>query len=306
MTTAHVDVDVRRVAGRIGAEMVGIGLGPDLEPAVVSDIRAALLQHRVLFFRGQHDLDDESQAGFARLLGSLTRAHPTVPSHEKDANVLPIDSERGQRANSWHTDVTFVDSPPSISVLRAVSLPPFGGDTAWANTVAAYTGLPAELRQLADQLWALHTNDYDYATWHSAPVVSEQTRHYREVFTATVYETHHPVVRVHPETGERALLLGHFAQRILGLSGGDSRHVIELLQSHVTRQENTVRWQWRPGDVAIWDNRSTQHYAIADYDDHPRLLHRVTLTGDVPVSVTGKPSVAQRGDATTYSLAATG
>src|SRR5205807_7820345 len=131
---------------------------------------------------------------------------------------------------------------------------------------AAYQDLSPELRALADTLWAVHTNEYDYQA-RRANATAEDLRYFREVFTSTVYETEHPVVRVHPETGERALLLGHFVKKLVGLSGTESQAVFQLLQARVTQLENTVRWAWKPGDVAIWDNRATQHYGAADYDD---------------------------------------
>jgi taurine dioxygenase len=300
-------IDVRRIAGHIGAEVTGIQVGPGLEPGTVAFIRAALLEHKVIFFRGQEHLDDAGQAGFARLFGDLTKAHPTVPG-TGGAHVLELDAQRGGgKANAWHTDVTFVDRPPAISVLRAVTLPPYGGDTAWANTVSAYESLSPALRSLAQTLWALHSNDYDYAVLSGGGVTAGKSardeRHYREVFTSTVYQTEHPVVRVHPETGERALLLGQFVRRILGVGASDSRHLFELFQQHVTRLENTVRWRWAPGDVVVWDNRSTQHYAIDDYGDLPRKVHRVTIAGGQAASVDGQLSRAIAGDSATYVLA---
>jgi alpha-ketoglutarate-dependent sulfate ester dioxygenase len=303
MTPGRTNIAAKPVAGHIGAEITGVALGSDLDQDTVDAIRETVLTHRVVFFRDQHHLDDNSQAGFGQLLGELTTAHPTVPGLAAERNVLPVDSENGNRANSWHSDVTFVDRPPSFSILRAIRLPAYGGDTAWANTVSAYEGLPEVLRQLADNLWALHTNDYDYASSHGSAQLSEKTRKYREVFTSTIYQTEHPVVRIHPETGERALLLGHFAQRIIGLNGRDSRHLLDVLQGHVTRLENTVRWRWREGDVALWDNRTTQHYAVADYGDLARRMHRITIAGDVPISIGGKQSVARQGDSADYAPA---
>jgi alpha-ketoglutarate-dependent sulfate ester dioxygenase len=303
MSTAEQILDVRKVAGAIGAEVTGVRLSGDLDDSVVAAVRAAVLEHRVVFLRGQDHLDDETQAAFARRLGELTTAHPTVPSVEHDRTVLAVDSAGGNRANSWHTDVTFVDHPPAFSLLRAIVLPPYGGDTSWANTVTAYESLPAPLRELAERLWAEHTNDYDYATSHAVVELTEEQAARQEEFTATVYKTEHPVVQVHPETGEKALLLGQFAQRFVGLTGTDSRHLLALFQEHVTRLENTVRWQWQPGDIAIWDNRGTQHYAVADYGDLPRRLHRVTVVGTVPVGVDGRRSIARQGDASGYLAA---
>jgi taurine dioxygenase len=299
MTNSNLNSDVRQVAGRIGAEITGVDLADDLSPETVQHIRDTLLQHKVVFLRGQENLTDDKQVAFARKLGVVTTAHPTVPGEENAAHVLPLDADRGARANSWHTDVTFVETPPAFSVLRAVTVPPYGGDTVWANTVAAYEGLTPEIQELAGRLRALHTNAYDYAAEKPNPSEAAQERH--KQFVSTIYETEHPVVRVHPETGERSLLLGHFVQQILGLRRSDSTRLFDLLQSHVTRLENTVRWRWAPGDVAIWDNRATQHYALDDYGDLARKVSRVTVAGDVPVDVQGERSVARQGDASAYS-----
>jgi alkyl sulfatase len=293
-------VTVVQIGGRIGARVDGVRLGPDLDAVTVAQIRSALHTHKVIFFRGQRHLDDDGQLGFARLLGEPTTAHPTVRG--SSTHILSIDSERS-KANSWHTDVTFVDRIPAASILRAIELPPYGGTTTWANTVAAYHALPAPLKNLADQLWAVHTNAYDYAADAEtvSDLVDEQRAAYRQEFRSINFETEHPVVRVHPETGERALLLGHFIREFVGLNSNESHALFHVLQDRVIRLENTVRWSWEPGDVAIWDNRATQHYAISDYDDHHRLLHRITLAGDVPVGVDGARSITRSGDAAHFS-----
>jgi alpha-ketoglutarate-dependent sulfate ester dioxygenase len=295
-------VTVHKLGAGVGARIDGVRLGGDVPADVVAEIREALLANKVVFFSGQQHLDDAGQLAFARLLGEPTLAHPTVQGQEH-TNVLAIDSEHG-KANSWHTDVTFVDRVPAISILRAIELPPYGGSTVWANTARAYDELPEALKALVDRLWAVHTNVYDYAghadsTRIGGVDVKEQA--YREEFVSQRYETEHPVVRVHPETGERALLLGQFVKRIVGVSPRESQAIFELLQNRVTRLENTVRWQWSDGDVAIWDNRATQHYGVADYDDLRRRLHRITIAGDVPVSVEGVPSTTIVGDAAHFS-----
>jgi alpha-ketoglutarate-dependent taurine dioxygenase len=294
-------IGVRQVGGNLGAELSGVRIGGELPGEVVSELRRALLRHRVVFLRGQEHADDGAQRAFAELLGTPTKPHPTVSGDGRA--VLPIDSEEG-RANSWHTDVTFVDRIPAISILRAITLPPYGGSTVWANTVRAYATLPPALRALADALWAVHSNLYDYAGFKGEQKlggVDVKEEAYRREFEQREFETKHPVVRIHPETGEPSLVLGHFVRRFVGLSTPDSNDLLALLQRHVTRLENTVRWSWRAGDVAIWDNRSTQHYAVADYDEHPRMLHRITLAGDVPVSLDGARSTALKGDASDYS-----
>ncbi|MGW7302635.1 TauD/TfdA dioxygenase family protein [Streptomyces sp. NPDC054829] len=292
--TTSTGFDVRRIGGRIGAEIVGVDLSAELSPALFAEINSALLEHKALVFRGQ-DLDDEGQLRFASLFGELTTAHPTVPSADGRPNVLPVDGEEGVRANHWHTDVTFVRTPPKVTTLRGIVIPPYGGNTLIANSAAAYRDLPEPLRELADKLWAVHTNDYDYA----APKSDKAAEHRRQ-FVSRTYRTAHPVVRVHPETGERGLFIGGFAQSIVGLNGSDSRDLLRLFQSYVTRPENIVRVAWSPGDVVVFDNRITQHYAPDDYGDLPRLLHRVTVAGDVPAGLDGTLSHVIAGDEATH------
>lgn len=283
--------NIRRIGGRIGAEVTGADLtDPDALP--FEWIEAALLEHKALVFRGA-DLDDEGQLRFAARFGDLTRAHPTVPSVEGRPDILPVEGAEGIRANRWHTDVTFVRTPPKVSTLRALVVPPYGGNTLIANTGAAYRDLPDPLRDLADNLWAVHTNDYDYALPRTN---QDKAAEYREVFTSQRYRTAHPVVRVHPVTRERGLFIGGFAQQILGLSGGESRDILRILQAYVTRPENILRVQWNPGDLVVFDNRITQHYAPDDYGDQPRTLRRVTVAGDVPAGKTGELSHIIEGD----------
>ncbi|HWA72393.1 MAG TPA: TauD/TfdA family dioxygenase [Polyangiaceae bacterium] len=286
-------IEVVPVAGRIGAEIRGVRLSADLSAAARGQIREAWLKHKVVFFRNQQHLDEAAQESLTTLFGGPPVGHPTVPSIDGTRFITELDSRHGGRANSWHTDVTFVDAYPRASILRALVVPTAGGDTTWANTVAAYQELSPELRELADKLWALHTNEYDYQA-RRTKASPEDLKYYEEVFTSTVYETEHPLVRVHPETGERSLLLGHFFKKFIGLSTHDSQRLFEVFQDHITRLENTVRWRWAVGDVAVWDNRATQHYAINDYGDQHRLVRRVTVDGDVPVSIDGRRSVTRK------------
>jgi alpha-ketoglutarate-dependent taurine dioxygenase len=289
---------VRPVSGRIGGQITGIDLDGDVDDEAIAFIRAALLRHRVIFLRGQH-LDAAQHLAFADRFGVRTRAHPTLPALDAlHADVLDLDSENVTgRANNWHTDVTFAHRPPFGSILRALVIPDVGGDTLWANTVAAYDDLPASLRGLADASWAVHSNAFDYA---AAPAAGAKAQSFDQTFTSTYFETEHPVVRVHPETGEPALLLGSFARRLVGLSSAESSDLLRVLQSYVTRPENTVRWHWQAGDVAFWDNRSTQHYALYDYAGQPRRVQRVTLAGEVPLGLDGRSSVSVAGDLSNY------
>lgn len=286
------EADVVRRAGRLGAEIKNVQLSGGLADVAVDAIHRLLLSHKVIFFRGQHHLDDAEQERFARRLGDLV-PHPTIGALKGTASILELDASRGGgRADRWHTDVTFVDAHPKFSILRGVVIPEFGGDTVFANTATAYEELPDALKRLAEELWAVHSNAYDYAVRTRA--TDADRKHFEEVFTGTVYETEHPVVQVHPDTGERALLLGNFVQRFVGLSKGDSQKLFDLFQSHITAPENTVRWSWKEGDVVIWDNRATQHYAVNDYGDQKRVVHRATVDGDVPRSVGGELSILRK------------
>ena len=295
--------EINPIGGRLGAEIRGVRLSSDLPQAVITAIQAAVHQYKVVFFRDQQHLDDAAQEAFATRFGAPV-AHPTVPVAEGSSYLLELNSERGGRANSWHTDVTFALNYPKASILRAVVSPASGGDTVWSNTVAAYERLPGPLKLLADDLWAIHSNDYDYAAQRPELKTSEQAERFRAVFASTIFETQHPVVRVHPVTGERSLVLGHFIKSFVGLSNADSRAVFDVLQGHVEALENTVRWRWREGDVAFWDNQATQHYAVNDYGDQHRVMRRVTLAGDIPVSIHGQESRVLKPGAAPKAVAA--
>jgi taurine dioxygenase len=170
----------------------------------------------------------------------------------------------------------------------------------WASTVAAYAALPLPLRALADRLRAVHSNDYDYA--EHLTVGDSSDPDYRAEFSRTIFETEHPAVRVHPETGERALTLGHFVRSFVGFKTSETADLLRLLQARIERPDNTFRWNWNDGDVAIWDNRSTQHYGVADFGNQYRRVNRVTLAGDIPVGVHHDRSTIIAGDATDYSV----
>ncbi|MDG3012659.1 TauD/TfdA family dioxygenase [Rhodococcus sp. D2-41] len=288
-------ISVHKVGERIGARIDGVRLSGEIPTATAEAIRLALALHKVVFFRDQQHVDDAVQYEFATTLGTPTTTHPTLRSD--DGKILVLDGA----ASSWHTDVTFVDRIPKASILRPVVLPEYGGATTWASTTAAYDQLPASLKGLVENLRAVHTNAYDYAEVLSGREVDAADARFRE-FTREIYETEHPVVRVHPETGEKSLLLGHFVQEFVGLKPSESTALFQLLQARITKLENTVRWNWSLGDVAIWDNRATQHYGVSDYGSQARSIHRVTLAGDVPVDVHGETSRALKGDASAFSV----
>lgn len=285
MSIQYQHIQVKAINGRIGAVIEGVKLS-SLDATVVQEINQALLKHKVIFFKHQSHLDDVEQEAFAARLGRPLN-HPTVPVKQGSNHILELDS-RGARADSWHTDITFLDAYPKASILRSIVAPEVGGNTVWANTTTAYNDLPEELKTLAESLRAIHSNNYDYAAKASVP--AEVLAKYKDFFNSTEYETEHPLVRVHPETAEKTLVLGHFFQKFVGYSQADSRRLFDIFQNYVEKLENIVSWRWEAGDIAIWDNRATQHRAINDYGDQHRVVRRVTLEGDIPVGVDGQLS----------------
>ncbi|OXS33093.1 TauD/TfdA dioxygenase family protein [Streptomyces sp. XY006] len=291
-------IEIHKITAHIGARVEGVDLTRPLDQETVTALREALNAHKALVLDAE-GLDDAGQQAFARHFGDITTAHPTVAAVDGAPNVLPVDSGGGRAANHWHTDVTFVLNPPQATSLRSITVPPYGGETLIASSAAAYRALPEPLRSLADTLWAEHTNDYDYAVPDED--VDEDQAARRAEFTSIKYRTVHPVVRVHPLTGERGLFIGGFAQRIVGLSPGESRRILNLLQAYVTRPEHVLRHRWSPDQLVLFDNRITQHYAVDNYDGLPRRLHRVTVAGDVPAGIEGKESYVIEGDASHYT-----
>ncbi|MBB2205795.1 TauD/TfdA dioxygenase family protein [Gluconacetobacter takamatsuzukensis] len=279
-------LDLTPLAGRIGAEIRGLSLAPGLDATILRALRDALTRYKVLFFRAQHHVDGTVQQDFSRAWGEPV-GHPTAPG-QKDEYLLELSAAHGGKANVWHTDMTFLSDYPSVSILRAVDIPPVGGDTVWANTASAYAHLPPALRRLADELWAVHSNDYDYSVNQTGS--DQAVDAYHAAFVSSIFEAEHPLVRLHPLSGEKSLVLGGFFKKFSGLSQTESRHLFDIFQAHVTRLENTVRWRWNRGDVVIWDNQSTQHYAIDDYGDYPRVVQRMTLRGGPATAVDGRRS----------------
>ncbi|MDI3423353.1 TauD/TfdA dioxygenase family protein [Streptomyces luteolus] len=315
MTVESSKTEIRRVAGRIGAEIRGIDLGdPEkLLPETMAEIRAALLRHKVVFFSGQH-LDHAAQVAFARRLGEITRLpgaqHGTHP--EGFPEILVVDPDvndarhgtrfeerlhrKSERADSgWHVDVASVVNPPAISVLRCEVATEFGGDTQWTNLVAAYDGLSRPLQQLADGLRAEHA-------LHAGVRLLFSDEEDLEIIRKRARETLvslHPVVRVHPETGEKALFVPPASvSHIAGLLPWESDGILDILLAHLSRPEYTVRHQWTPGDIAVWDNRAVAHLQPADlhHTDYRRRMYRVLVLGDRPAGPDGFVSEAVRGE----------
>lgn len=266
------------LTGVIGAEVDDVDLGDlgDLGGGEVEAIRAALLDHLVLFFRGQ-ELDDESHLAFALRFGPLS-VPPLATRYQDRPTVTVLDqvAPRGEGADEWHSDNTFMANPPMGSILRAVRLPAVGGDTCFASMYAAYDALSAPVRALLDGLEAEHdiTKPMTKAIrdGHSTQSLAEMQERWPTVV--------HPVARIHPETRRKALFVNrNSTTRILGLSERENEVLLPFLCDHARSPEFQVRLHWEPGTVAFWDNRSVQHYAVADYDER-RVMHRVTI--DVP------------------------
>ncbi|MBJ7451925.1 MAG: TauD/TfdA family dioxygenase [Blastococcus sp.] len=279
---AATGLEFQRLEPTIGARVHGVDLTRATDDQV-RELRAALAEYKVLFFSDQHDLHPDSQIAFGRRLGEVTESHPVVPGvDENHPEIYELDSNTGGFADIWHTDVTFVRRPPLGSILRAVVLPPTGGDTQWADLELAYDSLSEPVRRLADQLVAVHDGNREWGYYLAQR--QERTKWEGEEFKALV-PIEHPVVRVHPETGRRSLFVNPgFVSHIAGVSDAESRHLLDLFYAHITKPEHIVRHRWSVGDVVMWDNRSTVHYANRDYGTQRRVMHRITLRGDQPVA----------------------
>jgi alpha-ketoglutarate-dependent taurine dioxygenase len=278
-------LEVERLEPSIGARVHGVDLSRVTDDQVRA-IRTALAEYKVLFFAAQHDLHPDSQIALGRRLGEVTESHPVVPGvDEQHPEIYALDSSTGGFADVWHTDVTFVRRPPLGSVLRAVVLPPTGGDTQWADLELAYESLSEPVRRLADQLVAVHDGTREFGYYLAQR--EERTKWEGEEFRALV-PIEHPVVRVHPETGRPSLFVNPgFVSHIKDASDAESRSLLDLFYAHITKPEHIVRHRWSVGDVVMWDNRSTVHYANRDYGDQRRVMHRITLRGDQPVGPGG-------------------
>jgi taurine dioxygenase len=270
------ELDVRPLTPAIGAEIHGIDLRDPLDDDTIAMIRAAWLRHLVVFFPDQR-LDEHQQVAFASRFGTLTEAHPVEPASDVDPRVLPIDS-RKDRVDFWHTDVTYMARPPMGSMLLGMTVPEVGGDTMWVNTRLAYETLAEPLRDLCDRLVAIH---YDP---HYAQVIADGGGMWWEgEHVERLLPVAHPVVRVHPETGERNLFVNpQFTVGLSGFDGPQGNGLLKLLYDHMIQPQFLVRYRWRAGALAFWDNRTTMHYGVYDYGESPRLMHRVTLAGDRP------------------------
>lgn len=282
--------DVRYRSGTIGAEISGVDVR-DLDDDAIAALREIWLQRRVVFFRDQ-DLDPAEHIAFAGRFGEPTEGHPVIPGIDGAPEVFEIDYTVSrdlyatygdvstyERGVAWHTDVTFVKRPPLGSLLRAVVVPDHGGDTLFSDQVAAYAALSPALQELLLGLTAIHDGRRQFEG--ILDLVGEG-RWEGETFTK-LDPVEHPVVRTHPETGDRALFVNPgFTARIKELTLPESDALLAYLYAHSVKPEFTVRHHWRTGDIGFWDNRVTQHAVVGDFGDAHRVIQRVTLRGDEP------------------------
>jgi len=272
---------IRPLNPTIGAVVSGVDLREDTPDGVIDDLRGALLARQVLFFEDQN-LDARQQRDFAARFGEL-HTHPLYPGDETTPEIMVLDNHPGNPSDNdhWHTDVTFLDRPAMGAILYAHQVPDFGGDTLWSSMTAAYKALSQPMRAFLEGLSAVH--DFVHAFPADGLAGSAAGRERYEAARAENPPVIHPVIRTHPETGEPGLFVNSvFTARIKGLRAEESRTLLEFLNRHIQKPEFCVRWSWRPGSMAFWDNRCTQHYAVNDYLPHRRLMSRATILGEKP------------------------
>jgi taurine dioxygenase len=265
-------MEVRRIAGALGAEILGVDLSKDIPAAA---IRQAFLEHQVIFFRDQK-LDPAQFMAFARAMGKPV-PYPFVPGIEGFPEVIEVkklEHERHNFGGIWHSDTAYLEEPPMGSMLIAREIPPYGGDTEFASQYAAYEALSEGMKRLLDGLYAVNSSAKADVTRTREDRVKEYSRH---------YEAEHPVVRTHPETGRKTLYVnfGHTV-RFRDMTEQESGPLLEFLFRHQVKPEFTCRFHWEVGSLAFWDNRCTQHNPVNDYHGHRRVMHRITLAGDRP------------------------
>ncbi|MFT3715543.1 MAG: TauD/TfdA family dioxygenase [Gordonia sp. (in: high G+C Gram-positive bacteria)] len=281
IVTAGRELDVAPLGPRFGAELSGVDVA-SADDGEVALLRAALLEYKVIVLRDQ-SLDDSAHVRFAERLGEVTTGHPVWDSGTSVPDeVYALDSADNGFADVWHTDVTFMPRPPAGSVLRPLVLPPHGGDTSWADGELAYESLSTPVQRLADELHAVHDGNREFGYYLRQRRGGRGNLWDGEQVT-DLAPVRHPVVRIHPETGRKALFVNPgFTSHIEGVTDAESRGLLDLFYAHLTKPEHIVRHRWRLGDLVLWDNRNTIHYANRDYLPQRRVMHRVTLRGDEP------------------------
>jgi taurine dioxygenase len=278
-------ISVNRIAGALGAEISGVDLSQDLDDNLIAEIREALVDNLVIFFRDQH-LTPEQHLAFGRRFGAL-QVHDFVDGVEDNREILEVRKEEYEIRNfggGWHTDVSYLERPALGSVLYAREVPEFGGDTMFANQYLAYETLSDGLKSLLGGMRAVHSARKSYGL--SAPRRAEEGKTSMGIrFTEEAHgEVDHPVVRTHVESGKKALYVhGGFTVRFRDMTEEESAPLLHYLYQHAVRPEFTCRFRWQKNSIAFWDNRCVQHNAINDYNGQRRVMHRVTIEGERPV-----------------------
>lgn len=277
----YATLSARRIAGALGAEIEGVDLGAPLDEAQFVELNDALLEHQVLFLHGQGALDDEGHLAFARRFGELS-VYPIVRALGGDQALEVIEDREDSPpgAAQWHTDVTWIERPPKVAILAAQVIPPYGGDTLWTSTRAAWEALSPAMQELLSGLRVRHGLKDDFWNQVRAKAGEELAARARAQIDPEVV---HPLVRTHPENGSRSLFVaGNFMLGIEGMRDEESDLLLDFLMEHAIRERFQVRWRWQAGDVAIWDERCTMHHALPDHYPQHRKMRRCTVDGDRP------------------------
>lgn len=273
-------MDILKLTGTIGAEIYGLDVSRPLSSAVLGDVRQALLDHCVIFFRDQ-SLTMEEQIAFVQQFGQISTSpvYKTLDTHPQIMPVIKEATDTGIIGDTWHTDETYQEAPPMGSVLYARQVPTFGGDTLWCNLYQAYDSLSDSMKKLLADMFAVHTNEY--LTGNIA--ARNEGRSTKLLDTVGVNHVVHPVVRTHEETGRKCLFVNRpFTNTFENMSREESLPLLNYLFDHSSKPENTCRFRWKKGSIAFWDNRCTMHYAINDYPGQRREMHRITIKGIKP------------------------
>jgi taurine dioxygenase len=278
-------IQVHPVSGALGAEISGVDLAQELDDGVIGEIRQALVDNLVIFFRDQK-LTPERLIGFGRRFGEL-QVHDFVAGMNAHPEIIEVRKEEDERRNFggvWHTDVSYLEKPALGSVLYALEVPAYGGDTLFSNQYLAYETLSEGMKSMLGGLQAVHSARTSYGV--DAPRVTEKVKSSMPIrFTEAAHgEIAHPVVRTHVESGRQALYVnGGFTIRFADMTESESAPLLHYLYDHAVRPEFTCRFRWEKGSIAFWDNRCVQHNAINDYHGQRRVMHRVTIEGERPV-----------------------
>jgi taurine dioxygenase len=270
---------IKRLTPAIGAEITGIDLGSPLDNDLQQQVYDALVDNLVIFFPGQ-DIGADAQLQFGQTFGTVDKPHPVYPHVDgfQQVTLLENDGDRPPDTNAWHTDLTYYPNPPFASILHAQDIPETGGDTLWASMYAAYDALPEHIKNEVEDLEAIH----DPGTFRNQFLGPDKDIEALNKSLGEVGSALHSIVKTHPATGKKFLYVNQsFTNQVYGYSSAESARLLKYLYDHINQPEFQIRHRWSKGDVAMWDNRVTQHYAVADYAPHYRRMHRVTVLDDM-------------------------